>query len=730
MRNPLGGLGNKVANVLGFEKRGVGPSPGDQTFWKSFTQLMSSDNGITSPYAQSVWVYSAVKKIATNISGTPFKLYRDEASGEKVEVTEGPLVDLFKRPNPDTTGEEMWEATQSYLDLRGNAFWIMERPNIAAIPQEIRVVDPIRIVPAFNASRTALIGWVYDNGKTRIPFQLHEVLHFKYFNPDNPLMGIAPYRCISIVADQDYFANIYNKTFFKEGASISGFIEADKGLTATQYSRLLNQINDRHQGMTKAHRIGLLENGAKFQAAKMTQKDMDFIEGKKMGKKEIYTAYGTNDVVQGFFEDVKSYEGMKTAMKAFWEGTLIPREKHLQGTVNAKFLSYFGDHKLYGEFDLSDVSALKEDFSDKVKNSKELFDMGYTRNEVNERFELGMKESPSGDISYLPSTLVPADGSGTPPQEPEPEPDADGKYYTPVKGLPGISIEYAHTRANEDEEEIELERTEEDEKIWTSFLKVQAPVERDFLSMIRRYFIASQIRTITNLNNYYKKSVKDLDIFLLGTLDKKVAEPIAKSLSDDIYNKVDEVKHLDGAMIPLYSIALEAGAAMVAAELGVAFTFDKLDPSFLKWQQLRITNISPEMIDTIEKGLRATLTEGLVAGEGVAQLADRVKDVYAFAQARANTIARTESASMIEAGRYQNMINHGIKQHQWFTAMDGEVRDTHKALHGSVQTIGLKFEYVRGLQVGQSSPLRFPTDMSAPAAQVINCRCLTLPVIE
>ena len=136
------------------------------------------------------------------------------------------------------------------------------------------------------------------------------------------------------------------------------------------------------------------------------------------------------------------------------------------------------------------------------------------------------------------------------------------------------------------------------------------------------------------------------------------------------------------------------------------------------------------MIDTLEIGLRHTLTEGLVAGEGVAKLADRIKEVYAFAQARANTIARTESASMIEAGRYQNMINHGVKRHKWFTAMDGEVRDTHKALHGSTQVMGLKFKYVSGLQAGQSSPLRFPTDMSAPAAQVINCRCLTLPVIE
>jgi hypothetical protein len=85
---------------------------------------------------------------------------------------------------------------------------------------------------------------------------------------------------------------------------------------------------------------------------------------------------------------------------------------------------------------------------------------------------------------------------------------------------------------------------------------------------------------------------------------------------------------------------------------------------------------------------------------------------------------------MLEAGRYQNMINHGIKEHEWFTAMDGEVRDSHRWLHGSTISIGLKFKYVRGPMVGLGSPLRFPTDMSAPAIEVINCRCITLPVIR
>ena len=729
--NPLKGLAGRVGTIFSKEKA-IGPLPGDEAMWKSFSQLMGQSSGITQPYSQSVWVYSAVKKIASNISGTPFRLFTYEGDGEKKYINEGELHDLMTRPNPDMTGAELWEATQTYLDLRGNCFWIIERDHIAAIPEFIRVVDPERMVPAFNQDRTAVIGWAYDAGTHKIPFQLHEVLHFKYFNPDDTLMGIAPYRCISMVADQDYFANVYNKTFFKEGAAISGFIETDNSLTDKQFSRLLNQINDRHQGVTKSHRIALLENGSRFNQATMTQRDMDFIEGKKMGKKEIYTAYGTNDVVQGFFEDVKSYEGMKTAMKAFWEGTLIPRTRHLQEGVTVKFFSYLKDGRIHGEFDLSTVSALKEDFGDKVDNAQKLFDLGYSRNAVNKRMDLGMEDDDAGDgdVGYLPANLLPTDGSRDPSAPAAPTP-ADGDD---TKALEHMSNRMKALSLVDDTDE-ELIHSEEDLRIWDGLLKIQVPIEAKFKTEVTKYFLQARQRTLANMNLFYGKGIGEIEDlsdarWKSESAKKEYIESVAKGIVDDIFGPGEEIKALDEALLPLYEVAIAAGASMVADEIGVAFTFDPLDPTFLKWQKLRITAMSPEMVDTVQEALRKTLTEGIVAGEGMAKLAERVKEVYGWSIQRATTIARTESASMIEAGRYQNMINNGITEHKWFTAMDGEVRMTHNWLHGSVQSIGLKFKYVRGPEAGLGSPLRFPTDMSAPAKQVINCRCITLPVIR
>jgi len=711
------GIGSRIAGAFGYEKK-AGPThlAGDESFWKSFSQLAGASQGITQPYSQSVWVYASVKKISTNISGTPFKFYTKGNDDEKVEITEGELVDLFDNPNSHLTSEQLWEATQTYLDLRGEAFWVIERPHVAAIPEQILVIDPLRMQPAFNKEKTELIGWVYSNGKTKIPFQLHEIVHYKYFNPDNPLRGIAPYRSIAVIADQDYFANVYNRTFFKEGAAISGFVELDKSLTDSQFSRLLNYINDRHQGVTRAHRIGLLENGGKFKETKLSQKDMDFIESKKMNKKEIFTAYGTNDVVLGFFEDVKSFEGQEAAMKAFWEGTLLPRQSYLQGVITSKFLKFIDAGNVWGEFDISGVSALKEGFTDKVDNAEKLFKMGYPLNAINKRLDLGMEEVAWGDVGFLPANTLPIGSSSE--QETEEEKSIAFRSNKKLTSIPAefkeIKVKEEPTKLIESKQE-EREPTEKEKLLWKQFLDKQLPIELKFKSKIRRYFMEQRVRVLTNLNDYFKKDY---------------TPGIVRALTDDVFDKQKELKEAEKALLPLYSVAMQVGAEMIADELDVDFTFEPLDPSFLKYQEIRITKITPEMLTTVENGLRTTLTEGIAAGETVAQLSDRVKGVYNFAISRATTIARTESASMINAGRFENMLKQGVTEHEWFTALDEHVRDTHDDLHGAVAEIGKKFRYVKGIRVGQLSPLKYPTDMGAPAAEVINCRCITLPVVR
>ncbi len=92
---------------------------------------------------------------------------------------------------------------------------------------------------------------------------------------------------------------------------------------------------------------------------------------------------------------------------------------------------------------------------------------------------------------------------------------------------------------------------------------------------------------------------------------------------------------------------------------------------------------------------------------------------------RGETIARTETMgafneSQMEA--YRQLIDSGAVaesaiQRVWHTAGDSRVRDTHQGMNG--QTVGFRTPF----QSPNGPLLQYPGDPSAPASEIVNCRC-------
>ena len=134
---------------------------------------------------------------------------------------------------------------------------------------------------------------------------------------------------------------------------------------------------------------------------------------------------------------------------------------------------------------------------------------------------------------------------------------------------------------------------------------------------------------------------------------------------------------------------------MAGASWECKLCFNPLDKDFLAYMTMRVTKIPRGMVTTIKEQLRQGITEGITLGETVNELAERVKGIYNVASSRALTIARTESASSINAGRFIQLEKEGVKKHEWVTALDEAVRDSHKALEGSIVEIGEEFDIKR-----------------------------------
>jgi SPP1 gp7 family putative phage head morphogenesis protein len=103
----------------------------------------------------------------------------------------------------------------------------------------------------------------------------------------------------------------------------------------------------------------------------------------------------------------------------------------------------------------------------------------------------------------------------------------------------------------------------------------------------------------------------------------------------------------------------------------------------------------------------------LAVREYLPELTDELNRVFGTKEARALTIARTESGHAASSAKFLQYGEMGAERLQWVTAHDDHVRDSHRELDGTVVSYNAEF----------ASGLRYPRDSNGPADEVINCRC-------
>jgi uncharacterized protein with gpF-like domain len=92
------------------------------------------------------------------------------------------------------------------------------------------------------------------------------------------------------------------------------------------------------------------------------------------------------------------------------------------------------------------------------------------------------------------------------------------------------------------------------------------------------------------------------------------------------------------------------------------------------------------------------------------------------AKSRAMTIARTETHKAANVSQFTRAemaaTDSGLDvQIEWISTNDGRVRDSHRSVNGKIIAMGESFN-VNG------SKMKYPSDPSGGAANVINCRCV------
>ncbi len=383
-------------------------------------------------YGLSGTVYSIVSLLQQAAASPKWHLYKkapqdgrvryttaDRGSDQRVEVVQHAAIALWNKPNSFHTGFEFREGSNQHEELTGETFWVANRENVLGMPTALWYVRPDRMEPVPDPD-DYLVGWIYTgpNGQ-QVPLQLDEVIQEKLPDPLDPFRGAGPVASIMPNIEQQRYATEYQRNLFLNGADPGAVIQVPNRMTDTQFDEFVDRWRESHQGVARAGRVGVLENGATWvTSASVSNKDMEYANLRLSNRDELREAWRIHKHMLGTVDDVNRANA-QTAEETFvgWQST--PRLDRRRDTLNFKLLPMYGSSGEGVEFDYEDPTPgnREEDNAEltaKATAAKLLIDARFDRHDVLEVVGLPDMDVDAGVVAEAPDAPPPPGPEGSP----------------------------------------------------------------------------------------------------------------------------------------------------------------------------------------------------------------------------------------------------------------------------------------------------------------------------
>ena len=333
----------------------------------------NADETLMRAYASQGTVYANVSLLARATAGPVWKLFRkapqdgrrryttsDQGSDQRVEVVNHQALEVLNNPASVITGGKettfwtrfsLFEISQIWMECTGKSTWVVEYDPRANFPVGLWPVRPDRMTPIPDRDKY-LAGWVYTapDGREHIPLGVDEVIYNRYPDPLDTFGGVGPIGSVLVDVDAARYAAEWNRNFFLNSAEPGGVLQADHALEDDEYNALVNRWREAHKGVSRSHRIALLESGVTWVQTHNSMKDMDF-GGLRLSSRDIIReALAMHKVMTGVTDDVNRANA-QTGEEVFASWQISPRLDRWRDVFNSQYLPLFGSTGNGVEFD-------------------------------------------------------------------------------------------------------------------------------------------------------------------------------------------------------------------------------------------------------------------------------------------------------------------------------------------------------------------------------------------
>lgn len=245
---------------------------------------INEENALTSS-----GVYAAQKVIFETIASLPLPVYKRLKSGGKERAPDHHLYRLLHdQANEEMTAFTFRELMQHHLLTWGNAFAEKEIDGAGRVIA-LWPLNPASTLVERNPRTKALEYTTItpDGEANKLPRE--RVFHIPGLG--DGLVGKSPIRMHKEAIGLAKATEEFGSRFFGEGATPGGIIEYPGQLDDEQYERFKKDTRDAHSGLSKSHKLMILEQGLTYKQVGIPPDDAQFLETRKFQLNEIARIY-------------------------------------------------------------------------------------------------------------------------------------------------------------------------------------------------------------------------------------------------------------------------------------------------------------------------------------------------------------------------------------------------------------------------------------------------------